>query len=500
MAKLEDFGSKIGGARKDFLARGINAQTFDEMNAIERDQLATKDYIWPKPDYDALIASGVPIETVFRIKLLRDRIPTKIVTSGATWKWREAFNLDERRRAFVTAVNILREAASDIKGPADFARLATSYAGLDAEQRRALDMVPTKRVGLFAPFCDVTPHRSHVYLYEKALRQGWPSGRRAVRRKKIDYPERVLAENPLRTSDRDFRSGRNATPEMFMEAFNLKGGEFGNWVDQTERQKSLNMAFDAFCDLAEVLEIPKTQIGLGGTLSLAFGARGSGGVAAACAHYERGRRVINLTKPHGVGALCHEWFHALDHRLATLRGNELVFATEMKAKEGDVELASIRDALKTVCERPTTPEEFVAGVVRCKEKSQRGVLAWAANPFYGEAKDKVFKPEGSLFSKWSEVREKLLVGDITAMESLTDLYREAHGHKRALPKESAHAVVFHLSVLSGIDERLAQGVTTEKRPTNFLQSAQKWDSYKSKPYYSQPCELAARAFEAFIVQ
>lgn len=127
-------------------------------------------------------------------------------------------------------------------------------------------------------------------------------------------------ENRPRTGE-DYRQGRDATPEMFDEAFGFRGVQFGEWVKQgknpQERQRMLNESFDALHDLAGILNIPTKAISLNGELGLAFGARGSG---RASAHYEPGEVVINLTKTRGAGTLAHEWFHALDNYFQKKRG------------------------------------------------------------------------------------------------------------------------------------------------------------------------------------
>jgi len=113
---------------------------------------------------------------------------------------------------------------------------------------------------------------------------------------------------------KDHREGKDATPEMFLSTFGFRGVEFGNWVSQgknlKERQGMLNAAFDAMMDLSSILDIPPQAISLNGTLGLGLGSRGSG---KASAHYEPGRIVINLTKTRGAGTFAHEWFHALDN-------------------------------------------------------------------------------------------------------------------------------------------------------------------------------------------
>ena len=122
----------------------------------------------------------------------------------------------------------------------------------------------------------------------------------------------------------DWRSGKDVTPEQFEEVFGFRGVEFGNWVNQgknsRERQWMLNNAFDAFNDLADTLNLPPKAMALDGTLGLAFGSRGHG---KASAHYEPVAHVINLTKTKGYSSLAHEWFHALDHYIASTNSQDL---------------------------------------------------------------------------------------------------------------------------------------------------------------------------------
>lgn len=115
----------------------------------------------------------------------------------------------------------------------------------------------------------------------------------------------------------DYREGKDATPDMFMNTFGFRGVEFGNWVKQgkngRERQWMLNNAYDALYDLSKILNIPPKAVALNGELGLCFGSRGFG---SASAHYEPENRIINLTKTKGYSSLAHEWFHALDHHMA----------------------------------------------------------------------------------------------------------------------------------------------------------------------------------------
>lgn len=51
MKTIHDFGSKIGGARKDvWVKRGLCIEDTKNMTASEKEKYIKRDYIWPKPD------------------------------------------------------------------------------------------------------------------------------------------------------------------------------------------------------------------------------------------------------------------------------------------------------------------------------------------------------------------------------------------------------------------------------------------------------------------
>lgn len=80
--KIEDFGEKIGGARKDlWKQRGLMVDDLKEMNLGEKNKFATKNYIFPKPDYQKMVDEGLPVRTAYFIKTIRDAMPTKPVFS-----------------------------------------------------------------------------------------------------------------------------------------------------------------------------------------------------------------------------------------------------------------------------------------------------------------------------------------------------------------------------------------------------------------------------------
>ncbi|WP_103071855.1 LPD1 domain-containing protein [Aquimarina sediminis] len=97
--------------------------------------------------------------------------------------------------------------------------------------------------------------------------------------------------------------------------FNLRSIEFGNWMTQQDRANFLYGAALSLHHLAKVLKVKDSDIGLGGRLSLALGARGH---SRASGHYEPTPfGVINLTKTQGLyGVLAHEYAHAFDNMIS----------------------------------------------------------------------------------------------------------------------------------------------------------------------------------------
>lgn len=119
----------------------------------------------------------------------------------------------------------------------------------------------------------------------------------------------------------------NIQPEDYLDRLKFRGGEWGNWLNEAEREQNLTMCFNSFKNLCQVLGLPEEFASLQGTLSIAFGSRGHGNASA---HFEPGNNVINLTKMKGAGCLAHEWGHALDHYIAKRYEIPFELATEAR--------------------------------------------------------------------------------------------------------------------------------------------------------------------------
>ena len=74
----------------------------------------------------------------------------------------------------------------------------------------------------------------------------------------------------------DYRNGAEITGQHYLDTFGFRGGEFGNWMNQNDRQASLNMGFEALKDLASVPKVSDQRYCLSGNTCYRFWRQGSG--------------------------------------------------------------------------------------------------------------------------------------------------------------------------------------------------------------------------------
>lgn len=123
----------------------------------------------------------------------------------------------------------------------------------------------------------------------------------------------AYVKHAIRKGGRDVQA-LTKSPEKSVDSilgkFGARGVQWGNSVTDDERVHHSAKLVEALSDLADVTGLKPKDLGLGGKVGWAIGARGHG---TALAHYEPWSQVINMTRKSGVGALAHEWGHAFDH-------------------------------------------------------------------------------------------------------------------------------------------------------------------------------------------
>ena len=217
--------------------------------------------------------------------------------------------------------------------------------------------------------------------------------------------------------------------------------KFGIWEAQDERQKTVNMAFEALCDLAEIMGMPRKFASLNGRLALAFGARGGG---KAIAHYEPLRKVINITKLRGAGSLAHEFGHALDHWLGDkLKPSSIgrtSYASELRKQDliGNPLKSTVAELLETINRRLRRCDEHIRMLEERIEREKKLEASYLErlkilesqdlqnSQEYSRIKDylKTFCGEARICALSAEIA-KAKAGDFPAVHQPTDYKRNA---------------------------------------------------------------------------
>lgn len=109
----EDFGEKIGGAKKDLWKdRGLYVDDLGAMNEREAKKFVKKDNVWKKPDYQAMLDGGVSLGVVYFIKKAWDSL-------GASPQYRYSDKTPELRRArqeeYIETVRQLQAVIEDVR-------------------------------------------------------------------------------------------------------------------------------------------------------------------------------------------------------------------------------------------------------------------------------------------------------------------------------------------------------------------------------------------------
>lgn len=134
-AKIEDFGEKIGGARKDVYA--VYKELFGKAEKLDVESVPLSKS-WPEPDYEKLIENGVDERKVALFRATRDAIPAKPRSGRGASDW-------------VYMVKTLREYANNIlngDGEVDF----------DAEQKKYKNRTFNRIIGR-AKLYEVAGHK-----------------------------------------------------------------------------------------------------------------------------------------------------------------------------------------------------------------------------------------------------------------------------------------------------------------------------------------------------
>ena len=282
----------------------------------------------------------------------------------------------------------------------------------------------------------------------------------------------------------DYRNGVEITGQHYLDTFGFRGGEFGNWMNQNDRQTSLNMGFEALKDLASALKISDKDIAYQGTLAIAFGARGSGNAAA---HYEPLRTVINLTKMHGAGSLAHEWWHGLDDYLGT----------KMRAKgmlsEQPHLYAPFQKLIDTMKYKPETPEQAAKRTEAQTERTRKNAASWLDSSVLASLKR--YGNEEQM-ETYAVLREAFLSGEPGSVGQISAFKKNVTG--RVIPKSERERLEIFERMLSRMQAQEAPQIG--RTETDFYRNSVRMgkECEKDGGYWDSNVEMTARAFACYI--
>jgi hypothetical protein len=560
-AKLEDFGEKIGGARKDmWTSRGLYADDLESMNGREAEKYVKKDNVWKRPDYRKLVEGGADRGILYAVNEIR-----KSINQTLTYQKSDtAEKKTEKQKLFIETTREIQDMAEKAQTAAEFRAMGYDWAlkngyledtgGIATRYRytqkwydnpvlqgssyiQTVEWVArnfsklsqlAEKKGFAADTTSKVPAgyaihqnnsspgyegdglwyitKGHIILkdgiasYDEAL----TLLRTAIASKKTKtrfVPKQLLE---VHRKGPDYRASRNVDGSNYIDTFGFHGGEFGNWMSEKDRQVSLNYGFDALKDLSDALGIADRDISFGGNLSIAFGARGQG-LSGASAHYERDRRVINLTKMNGAGSLAHEWFHALDDYIGGY-GDHM--ASDHVRALPETTQAAMKDLIGAMQYRDQTDAESDLAATKRYEQAKRAVERYANDQFrwveklenetLTESDTRYFKrnPQKEDAARYHELLDKLLeTGDAKYVEELSALRKDIVG--RVIPKEERDAFGYRLYALR---PDAVHNVQKARVPTEYYKNSRRFGEIYSKDgdYWDSTVEMAARAFACYV--
>ena len=587
----EDFGEKIGGARKDtWQKRGLLTSDLMAMNRRELQQHVKKENVWKRPDFVKAIAEGGDRATLYIQNELYKSINATpyIRRSVATDTTSTAFQ--EAMEKYVAEIREVQKLAEGVKSKEDLSKITkwliekgylndtgSAYSryswteayynspalygskifettrklekGFDSLAETALmegfgvdkaDKLPNgytiKRINSFWDNAGTKyvivkggKHGSYASPYFTSYEEAFAYGKEkfgtaetattGTDGKKQRYVPPQLKD--VHRNGADYRKGKNAVGDDFLRDFGIKGGEFGNWLSETDRTTSLNYGYDAFCDLADALGIELTDISLNGTLSIGFGSRGKG-LSGAAAHYEPARKVINLTKMNGAGSLAHEFWHAVEdyasgdthqHDMASdfskmpertrQAGRALLNAINYKDKVVEIEeinenRAKALERNLRHLERHLNSEFKIFGESMTAEDRAKEAKMYRYKRVPTDAELKRFAELRAQAVKGvSGVYNKFFAGEQTIVDELNALLKDVKG--RGMDKDTRRTLALYIEQASSYSEQAVE-TQTKRVKTQFHEDALAISKTYAKDggYWDSNCEMLARAFASYI--
>lgn len=307
--------------------------------------------------------------------------------------------------------------------------------------------------------------------------------------------------------------GRHADENDF-KSLGIKGVEFGACLSDEEAQSFMDDCYLAFCDLARVLGIDKKEVSLGGTLSLAFGARGYGGSGPAT--YNPKYRVINFTRDGGAGSLAREWAHALDYYMGKIcrpGSGEMEYPISSCPGMQGVPPSVTTLLRRTVSRREAVTREEQVRMIEDRRNKEIQKEEASCKEMLQSVAPKVLTEEQKI--RWNQAVQEIYdtrkYADLNmyvvrhchnwAIEELSKLHKEITGH--VIPKDKKRRLNYAFVFLAWAERPSidSQELGWREQDTEFYTNSWEMDERYARTVhgrYSDNCERLASAFECYV--
>lgn len=540
---IEDFGEKIGGARKDiWRSRGLNIDDLKDLTLKEYAENVTKENIWPIKDYTVYKGKMEPV-CIYFMKVVRDKLKARITL------YEDEYNY-ERAELYIKFIRIVKDICESYITKDDILKFKSDLMKYYKDETGRWISEASRTQGLDYTFLNATELSSNELnrLTLECELQGFPdnfrgdfkgigihktysgayaitASRKSLTNKRFDTAEEALryiksgelakeldekkkekkvstivnvVRPQLEFIERigpDLRNNKDVTTDDILDIFKFRGGEFGNWNTQDDRQACLNYVYDSFVDLSYIMRSSLDFVGLGFNggqkLAIAFGSRGRGKFLA---HYEPARVVINLTKMKGAGSLAHEFGHALDDALGLANGERglrtyITEAVSNRYRRNTKGINYLERLILKLIQVMLRSDEVVLNDRQKKdiELANKDISLRVLK--IRKALLEMYDVEQYKYDKYKIIEDILLTE--TNTDSLEDYYRAYRELTNSdIPEGDKYMLERYIDII--------EAGRRSRRPTKFYSDAKLLDAGRKQIYYSSICEMFARCFESYI--
>lgn len=520
--KINDFGMKIGGARKDKKEES-KENPLPKMNNPGNFLLISRDNIWPETNGEELVASGVPQGIAYWREQIRKAIPP------------HPSKADERSMInYFNIVSELKEQVNQVNEPEDvesFYHFIHQHYLTDSDAYHIFVTDPAKDVVSQKLLQEA---QTEYCTYEHRARKiffGIPQKDKAALRKQQKEIAQNNKPNPnspyvnrkkpfpipklstfMRNGPAYLPAGSHAGKEEFL-ALGIRGVEFGLWMSDADAQAALDQCYHALRDLAYVLDIAPEDISFGGKLALSFGARGHGEVLA---DYQTKQQLICLPNGNGNGFLAHAWAYVLDEYISQGFGQSLSQMVEDELWHYDMNVTPVWVKEFLTC--------FMWQTITITANEQNAMMEQKRQYYIQKNEQILAKSIDSITPKqlteeqqiqWDSVVQEVYDNRCLAkmgmysginnvnpsIEKLSTVYKGITG--RSILKRKRSSINYNLVMLSASERPFNPATQTmqKKEANHFSDGSLKMRRYYAKTAHGDHyefCERFARAFDCYI--